>query len=105
MWLTSAVLFGVSLQSPTLFFVVLGSLLPDIDTSSSWIGRLGGPLTQAIERHFGHRTLTHSIIGVICFSGLVLPLYFFRPGWYFSLILGYVSHLTADLFTKAGICL
>ena len=86
MWLTSAVLFGVSLQSPTLFFVVLGSLLPDIDTSSSWIGRLGGPLTQAIERHFGHRTLTHSIIGVICFSGLVLPLYLFRPGWYFSLI-------------------
>ena len=45
--------------------VVLASLLPDIDTSSSMIGRLFGPIAEIIERRVGHRTLTHSVRFVV----------------------------------------
>ncbi len=36
--------------------------LPDADTTSSYIGRLLWPLARAIERRWGHRTITHSLL-------------------------------------------
>ena len=75
--------------------VVFASLLPDIDSSASMIGRLLYPFSVLIEDRFGHRTLTHTawfaaIIWVICW--FLFP----RPDWLF-ISLAYTSHLILDM--------
>lgn len=42
--------------------------LPDADTTSSYIGRLLWPLARAIERRWGHRTITHSLLATIALA-------------------------------------
>ena len=56
-------LFSLSLHKdlPALGAVTLGSLLPDIDTPRSSIGRVLPFLSIPIERRWGHRTVTHSL--------------------------------------------
>ena len=44
--------------------LALGSLLPDLDTAHSGLGRWAKPVSRQLERRFGHRTLTHSLIGL-----------------------------------------
>lgn len=87
--------------------VILGTLLPDIDHANSKIGRKL-PIINKLLRLFGikHRGLTHSIIGV------VLVVLFFHQlhikGWIgelvlLGLIIGYISHLMADMLNPQGI--
>jgi inner membrane protein len=40
---------------------ILGSLLPDIDHTKSWIGKSVYPIAKWLSRNYGHRTITHSI--------------------------------------------
>ena len=42
-----------------------GSLLPDLDTQHSGFGRMVKPLSGRLERRFGHRTITHSLLGLV----------------------------------------
>jgi membrane-bound metal-dependent hydrolase YbcI (DUF457 family) len=44
---------------------ILGSLLPDIDHTKSWIGKSVYPIAKWISRNYGHRTITHSIFFLI----------------------------------------
>ena len=39
--------------------ILFASLLPDIDHTKSVIGKLFFPLARAINRKYGHRTITH----------------------------------------------
>jgi len=55
----------------------LGSLLPDIDLPTSAVGRPFFPVSKAINEQIGHRTLTHSVIGVILLLTMLSPLLFF----------------------------
>jgi len=41
---------------------VVCSLLPDIDTTKSWFGKLFYPVAWLIYHKFGHRTITHSLL-------------------------------------------
>src|SRR5690606_21555976 len=45
-----------------LSLTVFSSLLPDIDHSRSIIGKMFLPISRYLDRNFGHRTITHSII-------------------------------------------
>ena len=47
---------------------ILGSIAPDLDRPSSTIGRLFPPISKYLELRYGHRTLTHSIIGTVAAS-------------------------------------
>ena len=90
-----------------------GSLLPDIDTPTSSIGRPFFPLARWINQKIGHRTLTHSFLGTAIFALLVLgAAWSFRKwttegpalmhfGW--LLILGYGSHILVDTLNKTGV--
>ncbi|OGC04427.1 hypothetical protein A2276_08655 [candidate division WOR-1 bacterium RIFOXYA12_FULL_43_27] len=112
-------LFGVklSLHWTIMLFAILGALLPDADHPASIIGRFLYPISSRIERRFGHRTVTHSLIGwmsatisasvLIAFVSLI-PL-ISRWGWSdlpvrwaAAFSIGYFSHIVLDMFNKRG---
>lgn len=94
----------------------LGGIAPDIDqpTAPLWrnlpVGRYVGKVFGALLG--GHRFLSHSLLGLALFAWLVkLLLIFLHPimphvdtqlVWY-AFIIGYVSHLVMDSFTKEGV--
>ena len=90
-----------------------GSLLPDIDTPTSSIGRPFFPLARWINQKIGHRTVTHSFVGMAIFAVLVLgATWLLSPGatqgstlqyYGWLLILGYGSHILVDTLNKTGV--
>lgn len=86
----------------TVGFLILGSLIPDIDTATSAIGRTCFPIAAAIEKKWGHRTVTHSFVGLIAIGIVMLPFFFLRRGYFYAFIVGYVSHILIDCCNKQG---
>ncbi|MGK7952509.1 MAG: metal-dependent hydrolase [Xenococcaceae cyanobacterium] len=85
---------------------VIGSQLPDLDTTESTIGKIFFPISSWIEDRFPHRSITHSLLatGAIALVSL-LGGYFFL-GQTFGLIALPLGHLLAcfsDTFTKQGV--
>lgn len=94
---------------------MLGGLAPDIDqpTSSLWGKiRAGSILGKLIHPLFGgHRYISHSLIGIFLFGyithlfgqalGKVLLVDMNLVWW--SFMIGYVSHLVTDSFTREGV--
>ena len=80
-----------------------GSLLPDIDLPTSAVGRPLYPLARVINEQLGHRTLTHSIVGIFLLVLILLPLFLLLPLIFWALLIGYFSHLLLDTENKAGI--
>jgi inner membrane protein len=82
----------------------LASLLPDLDTSKSLIGRLFFPLSRWLEARTVHRGITHSFFatGVLTLTTYPLAAVGYPQLWH-SLILGYFLGWFADTFTKAGV--
>jgi inner membrane protein len=83
------------------FLVMLEGLLPDIDTGSSLIGRVFPFVSQPLERQFGHRTITHSLLALFIVGALNYLL--FADAW-FVITMAYASHLILDMIVgKTGI--
>lgn len=85
---------------------VIFSLLPDIDTPKSIIGKPFYPLSRWIYRKYGHRTITHSILATII---LTLTVYIFEKlhgiqHTHYSQIVffAYFGHILLDMFTTSG---
>jgi len=57
--------FGVqeSVHWSLLLVGILGALCPDLDMPTSTIGRLFPFVSKPLERRFGHRSVTHSLLG------------------------------------------
>jgi inner membrane protein len=94
---------------------IVGALLPDIDEASNRLWDLlpGGDGTGKVLRNFflHHRTITHSLLGLFLISKFfswVLPK-IFNPVYvnpqivFYSIMIGYISHLLADTITKEGV--
>ncbi|MBK1620324.1 hypothetical protein CKO42_18140 [Lamprobacter modestohalophilus] len=76
-------------------------MLPDLDSKASYIGRLLRLTSGTLERYFGHRTFTHSLL-LQCIAGLLA--WWLLPGGYvLALIAGWVSHSWCDMMTKGGV--
>jgi inner membrane protein len=102
-WIAAAPALHVrSLDPIYLGLVVAGSLLPDIDHPKSWVGRRTRPISTAIAATFSHRGVTHSAIAVIGLTMLLLHAGY-RRGGVTALIIGYLSHLAADMLTPQGL--
>ncbi|MCB0084756.1 MAG: metal-dependent hydrolase, partial [Caldilineaceae bacterium] len=101
-------LCGVNIfSSPaSIIVMVIASLLPDIDHPKSIIGRALKPIAVAINRRWGHRTITHSAVILITSTFLFALLekatsdtstlaiiYFFA----------FFSHLLLDMVTLMGV--
>ena len=86
--IAAGTVLGLVLTPAVAAFAVLGALLPDVDTPTSLIGKLVLPLARLLERRFGHRTVTHSLLGLALFASPVAPLALVNPQWPLAFGLG-----------------
>ncbi|MDR0572656.1 MAG: metal-dependent hydrolase [Tannerella sp.] len=81
------------------------SLIPDIDTTRSLIGKLFYPLARFINRKFGHRTITHSLLFVLFVLTVLKTLIFFNiiqnRDLTMNAVFAVLSHIILDMFTLA----
>ena len=93
----------VSLDSPWVFLAIVAfsSILPDIDTKNSWIGKRFKPISWLFSLLFGHRKIFHSILFALF---IFIVLYFLTIGYIAAaFLIGYVVHILVDGFTVNGI--
>lgn len=89
----------------------LGGLLPDIDHPGSKIGRALYPVAWVVNKLFGHRGATHSLLALFLTTVLfILPSLaldgyagFMYTQFAIGVSAGFVSHLILDMTTKSGI--
>lgn len=79
-----------------------GAVLPEVDKPDSLIGRLF-PGSKWIHERFGHRGLTHSLLGLALSATLALPLFFLARDAWLGFLVGYASHLLLDMATLEGV--
>ncbi len=106
--LTTAVVFSftdspLSRDYAALSGAVVGSLLPDVDSPTSAIGRLLPFISVPLEQRWGHRTVTHSFLALACVGVAALPFLLLSWTIYVAILMGYLSHLIADCATKSGV--
>ena len=85
-------------------FIVVGSLLPDIDTPKSYIGHKFKLLSTIIFQIVGHRTLTHSIL-LITIIFIIVSLIWGINTIIVGLTIGSVMHVLGDMLTGKVACL
>jgi inner membrane protein len=99
----------------------LGALAPDIDNARSTLGKRLGVISRQIQKHAGHRTIFHSLVGLALIGALAwaveqgVALGFRQLGWplaaerltanvaLVALLIGYLLHLVADSLTVGGV--
>lgn len=86
--------------------ILFGSLLPDLDTPNSKLGRKLWPISFVLSLFVKHRTATHSFlfIGIVATIGLV-ALYPLTESLYIALAvaIGTSSHIAGDWLTNSGV--
>ena len=95
--------FGASLDVAGGAALAVGALLPDIDTTTSDLGKFVKPVSRVLERRFGHRTLTHSLLGMAALALATSWLLLIHPGAWAWLLLGVFTHLILDTCNVVGV--
>ena len=98
--------FGLGTDNLTaLGLALLGSQLPDIDTTTSGIGQICFPIANWIEDRFPHRSITHSLLATAVLSAIVLPIGYYFDHLMTAAVLPFAHLVTcfADTFTKKGV--
>lgn len=96
---------GISLFTANPDFIigsVIGSLLPDVDKQTTYLGRYNFFLkSKSVRKVIQHRGVTHSIFGTLV-TIAILKLLFNRTSL-MGISFGIITHLIADSFTPMGI--
>ena len=80
------------------------SVLPDVDTLGSTVGRVLQPLARRIERRYGHRTVTHCYAAHAACAVALVPLpWAGLAHLYAAALVGLVSHTFLDTLTVQGV--
>ena len=84
------------------FFILLliGAGFADIDMPKSKFGRKIRPLSNILNFIFGHRKFIHSGLFLLIVG---YAFYLFFGDYYIPFLIGYLSHLVLDSFSKEGI--
>lgn len=100
----ASLLLGTAQPLP-LALAVLGSQLPDIDTTTSIIGQVFYSISSRIEERFPYRSVPHSLIATVAIAGVALPIGY-ALGDIKAAAAVPVGHLLAcfsDCFTRQGV--
>jgi endonuclease YncB( thermonuclease family) len=105
-WFATSAVFNVHYGVPEVFAVATASMLPDADYPKSWLGYQLGSVSKDLNRLFGHRSALHSLLALLVIT-IVLGL----PLWWIAgdlppavaILVGYGSHLFADMMTLGGV--
>ena len=107
-WIATAPLLKLPPFDAVLLAVaVAGALSPDLDHPQSWVGRRTRPVSTMLAALLGHRGVTHSALAVLGLAALAFQVGALQAGpwrgaaWAF--VVGYLSHLAADLLTPRGL--
>lgn len=103
LYLGGAAVFEYKSDPVSWGLAILFSFMPDIDLPTSRVGRPLFWLSVPLEKRFGHRTITHSFIGVAILVVLASPLYFTYPLCFWSIVGGYWSHIQIDMANIRGV--
>jgi len=98
----TSISLGIS-DPTTLALAVVGSQLPDLDTTESLAGRVVFPIAWAIEKRFPHRTITHSFLSTGIVGILAAPLWGLGWRYWAAVVIGQFVGWFADSFTRAGV--
>ena len=85
---------------------IAAATFPDIDVPSSIWGRTFKPISKAINRRFGHRTITHSLLFMLLGYGAVagaMKVFESEAPYPTVFLLAYSSHLIFDMMTVQGV--
>lgn len=84
---------------------LFASLLPDIDHTRSLIGKTFLPVAKYLDRHFGHRTVTHSLLfyGGCLLMVLAASRFFAVENITLIFAFAMASHLIFDMMTVQGV--
>ena len=100
----ASLLLGTAAPLP-LGLAVLGSQLPDIDTTTSIIGQVLYPLSSWIEDRYPHRSVTHSLAATVAIATVAVAvgaaLGDIKP--WLALPLGHMLSCFSDCFTRQGV--
>lgn len=77
---------------PEPLLVLLGSLIPDMDSKWTKIGKLTKPVSKIVQKYTWHRGFTHSLF-------FAATLYLINP----CMGIGALSHSLADFLTPKGV--
>ena len=83
---------------------MVNSVIPDIDIPESMVGKRVKPIANAINKIFGHRTITHSGLWIILWLALMWQLQ--GTIWWtlcYGMLMGFLSHIVSDTFTIGGV--
>jgi membrane-bound metal-dependent hydrolase YbcI (DUF457 family) len=102
--------------------VAFGALLPDIDNAQSTIGHKFGWISKEIQHIAGHRTIFHSLLGLLLGSllalgveqlvilllaqrGFIFPAQFVEKSHLVlvAVLIGCILHIAADGLTEGGV--
>ncbi len=89
-----------------LFFTAFFSVLPDIDHTKAPIGKMFYPLARYLDKNYGHRTITHSLLiyGILFFMIAIIESFTSQKTIITSIFLwSFASHLILDMITKQGV--
>ncbi len=98
--------FGLGTNNPVaLGLALLGSQLPDLDTTTSTIGQILFPVSNWLEDNFPHRSITHSLLATAVLAAIALPI-----GYHYNHLItaaalpfGHLVACFSDTFTKKGV--
>jgi len=94
---------GVALSTFNALVIAVASILPDIDTAASFPGRAIPFISNKLERRFGHRTLTHSVLFIVALATILLPVRLVNADIFVCILAGYSSHPFLDTMTVHGV--
>ena len=106
---TMCAFFDVNIFSDWKYLAICAgfSLLPDIDTTKSFIGKIFYPFAWIINRKFGHRTITHSLLFFALVWGIIWVLKYIniiQDEHFLKIALfALLSHLIFDMLTISGV--
>lgn len=103
LYLGGATLFGYKPDGIGWLLAAVASLLPDVDLPPAKIGRLFWFISVPLERRFGHRTITHSAVGLLVVAAVASPLWWVDPLYFWCALGGYWSHLWIDMLNVRGV--
>jgi inner membrane protein len=103
----SVAILTQSPQPETLLIGALAALFPDIDISTSPVGRVLFPIARFLEKHLTHRGATHSlaaswVVAVLSY-GVYWKFHYAPPAWIHAFNIGYFFGWFIDCFTKSGV--
>lgn len=81
---------------------IVGALLPDICHGGSKIGRTFPISSKIINKLFGHRSFTHSLLFLLCVA-VLMNAFVPNKAVTVGLLLGMLSHYLLDMGTRQGI--